>query len=452
MSENISESRLKKPVFCLGTSILGMMFVYWNCTASDTPWLTRAAAFVIVILSGIIFYHFVPSWLDFWSVNSPKITDKDDTAIQKELMIKLFFLFLAADVFYLVLIAAMQFIAGQTVSFNIWLHLDSDHYINIAKDGYLPLTQDNWNRAVELVFLPGYPYVLRVLNVVIRNFLLSGLIVSALFFASSGCMFYRLLRLDYEHARAMRAVKFLLLCPGMFFFVAPMSESMFFFFCLMSMYAVRKGKSITACIAAAAAGFTRSLGITLLVPVFLELVHRAVSDRQAAFKQKILMILPVLIVPLGFGAYCAINYKISGNPFQFLEYQAVHWYQKTGFFFASGAYQFQRLLEVIGLRHPNVLGRWLPNCFSCFSALILISLTAKKLRPSYTAWFIAYYFIAIGATALMSAPRYLMVCFPLFISIMLLTENKYADRFFAVLSAPAALVYAYAWVMDWNVW
>lgn len=453
MSKSIPENKLTKIISLPGLGVLGIMFVYWNFTTIGIPWRTRAAAFVSVVLSGIVFYHFVPSWLDFWSPDSLKEDVADDTAIPKGTMIKLFFVFLAVDAFYVLLVAVLQKLVWKEVNLGFWLNLDSIHYINIARDGYLPLTEDNWDRAVELVFLPGYSYALRIMNVVVQNLIVSGLITSALFFAASGCMFYRLLRLDHDHVHAMRTIKYLLLCPGVFFFAAPMSESMFFFFCTLCIYWVRKGKILPACTAAAISGFTRSLGVTLMVPVFFEIVHSLVSaKRSIPVRKTIAMILPVFIIPLGFAAYCAINYKVAGDPFQFMEYQSIHWGQRFGFFFASCGYQLERLLAAVGKRAPSEIGRWGPNFISCFFSLVLMGLAGKKLRPGYTAWFITYYFVAIGATALLSAPRYLMVCFPLLISIMLLTENRRADRVFTVLYASSALVYVYAWVEHWNVW
>lgn len=453
MSKSIPDNTLTKIISLPGLGVLGIMFVYWNFTTPYAPWLTRAAALVSVILSGIIYYRFVPSWLGFWSDGSQEKDAGDGAVIRTGLMGKLFFLFLAVDVFYVLLVSLLQMLVWKDVNLAFWLNLDSIHYINIARDGYLPLTEDNWDRAVELVFLPGYSYALRLVNVAVQDGVLSGLITSALFFSASGCMFYRLVRLDYDHAHTMRTIKFLLLCPGVFFFAAPMSEGMFLFFCTLCIYWVRKEKILPACIAGAVAGFTRSLGVTLVVPVLFEIVHKLVSDkRPATVRRSVGMVAPVFIIPLGFAAYCAINYKTAGNPFQFMEYQRVHWGQRLGFFFASGAYQLEGLVEKIGSMHPSVIGRWLPNLISCFFGLVLVCLTGKKLRPSYTAWFITYYFIAVGATALLSAPRYLMVCFPLLISIMLLTENKHADRVFTVLYAASALVYTYAWVAHWTVW
>ena len=110
-----------------------------------------------------------------------------------------------------------------------------------------------------------------------------------------------------------------------------------------------------------------------------------------------------LLVPLGFAAYCYINWRVAGNPFQFLIYQREHWNQRTGLFFSTAAYQtdyFLRSLTTGGWR--DALGLWLPNLIACFAALGLLAAAAPKLRASQTAWFLAYYIVAVGATWLLS--------------------------------------------------
>ena len=212
--------------------------------------------------------------------------------------------------------------------------------------------------------------------------------------------------LDHDEGTALRTIVFLCLIPGAFFFTAPMSESFFLLLSSACLYSARKEKWLLAGDFGALASFTRSLGLMLFVPLFMEMVTSLLHGRRRAWRAAAALAL----VPMGFAAYCVINYYVAGNPFQFLVYQKNHWYQELGLFFNTPAYQTRYAL---GAGKDDLMGLWLPNLAAIvFSLAILIS-GAKKLRSSYTLWAIAYYVVAIGATWLLSAPRYMAVLLPI---------------------------------------
>ena len=167
----------------------------------------------------------------------------------------------------------------------------------------------------------------------------------------------------------------------------------------------------------------------------------------------ILVVVGALLVPLGFAAYCYINWRVSGNPFQFLIYQREHWNQRTGLFFSTAAYQTDYFLRSLtsGGWH-DALGLWLPNLIACFAALGLLAAAAPKLRASQTAWFLAYYIVAVGATWLLSAPRYLLVLLPVPLALAQCTRARTAGRVLTALSALASLGYLAAFALRWQVW
>ena len=185
------------------------------------------------------------------------------------------------------------------------------------------------------------------------------------------------------------------------------------------------------------------------MPLLWELVHDAVQRRRVDARQAV----GALLVPLGFAAYCYINWRVAGNPFQFLIYQREHWNQCTGLFFSTAAYQtdyFLRSLTTGGWR--DALGLWLPNLIACFAALGLLAAAAPKLRASQTAWFLAYYIVAVGATWLLSAPRYLLVLLPVPLALAQCTRKRTANLVLTALSALAALGYLVAFALRWQVW
>ena len=427
----------------LGLAALAALFVLWRV---HTPNLTAAggiAAGCSAALFAAVGLRFVPAWVRFWQ--------REDAALAvpaqepEHMAARIFAALLALDLVLLLLTWGVRALAGQpeaiTQALEFWRCLDSRHYLDIARDGYI--TAGDPDRVVQLVFLPGYPLVVRAVMLLVPSDICAGLLTSALCFAGAGCVVYRLLR------QALRALRFLVLAPGCFFFAAPMSESLFLLLTAAALYLARTHRPVLGGLCGAYAAFTRSLGLLLIVPLLWELVHDAVQRRRVSIRQ----VVGLLLVPLGFAAYCCINRRVSGNPFQFLIYQREHWNQRTGLFFSTAAYQTDYLLRC--LRSGNwrdALGLWLPNLIACFSALILLSKTAPRLRASQTAWFLAYYIIAVGATWLLSAPRYLLVLLPVPLALAQCTRKRTANLVLTALSALAALGYLAAFALRWQVW
>lgn len=77
---------------------------------------------------------------------------------------------------------------------------------------------------------------------------------------------------------------------------------------------------------------------------------------------------------------------------------------------------------------------------------------AKKLRPGYAAWFIAYYFIAIGATWLLSAPRYLIAMPVVTLALSLVTDSPRREFTAWALCLPLSLLYLMAFTLGLQVW
>ena len=432
----------------LGLAALAVFFVLWRV---HTPNLTAAggiAAGCSAALFAAVGLRFVPAWVRFWQrkAASPAVPAQEP----EHMAARIFAALLALDLVLLLLTWSVRALAGQpetlAQALEFWRCTDSRHYLDIARDGYIAAGDPD--RVVQLVFLPGYPLVVRAVMRLIPSDICAGLLTSALCFAGAGCMIYRL-RLHPPHRDAVRALRFLALAPGCFFFAAPMSESLFLLLTAAALYLARTRRPILGGLCGAYAAFTRSLGLLLFVPLLWELVHDAVQRRRVDARQ----VVGALLVTLGFAAYCYINWRVSGNPFQFLIYQREHWNQRTGLFFSTAAYQTDYLLRC--LRSGNwrdALGLWLPNLIACFSALILLAKAAPRLRASQTAWFLAYYIIAVGATWLLSAPRYLLVLLPVPLALAQCAQKRTANIALTALSALAALGYLAAFALRWQVW
>lgn len=413
----------------------------------------HAAAVCSLVLFLIGCVRFVPGWIAFLIPS-----DRDDTPeIGKEpkyAMLAVAALAVTVEVLLYLLIDRMRVSRGGTESFEaalgFWRYPDGSHYLDIAREWYL--SEGDRGRVVQLVFLPGYPLTVYPLYRILGNDLLAGVLVSALSFPTACCVLYRLLRLDYDHNHAFRAVVLLLLMPGVFFFLAPMSESLYLLLALSTLYAARKKHWLLAGLFGAYTAFTRTVGLLLVAPLILEWIHAFPKEKQAR-KRWILGIVPALMVPVGFLAYLHINRVVSGNPLQFLTYQSEHWGQRLGWFFNTAAYQTGYLIDNLREGSKELsFGLWLPNVVMHFGTLVLFALAAKKVRPSYAAWFIAYFVIAIGATWLLSAPRYLVSMPAVAMMLAAITDKRWKQLLAVIVLTPLSLLYLTAYVLRWQVW
>ena len=158
------------------------------------------------------------------------------------------------------------------------------------------------------------------------------------------------------------------------------------------------------------------------------------------------------MVPLGFAAYCMVNYSVSGDAFKFLEYQSIHWHQQLGWFFDTAAYQTENAVSAAAKSPALLWGLWLPNLLAQLLSLAVMILAAKRMRASYTAYFIAYFVVTMGATWLLSAPRYLAAMISLPAAISALTENARTERVLVLLSALLFFAYFIFFLLRWQVW
>lgn len=430
----------EKLISVLGTAALCAVFALW-CAVSSYSAAGYAAAGLSTALMLVLCLLLVPRWCAFWRKNESEMlgeTNGGECA-------RIFALIIIWDVLMLALGFVLRRLLGYDESaggyIRFWLCTDSRHYMDIARDWYL--SDGEWDRLVQLVFLPGYPVIVRLFAYITGNELAAGLFVSALCFAGSGVMLYKLVSLDEDSAAAKRAVKLFALSPAAFFFAAPMSESLFVLCTVSCLYLLRRGKLITGSLIGAYAAFTRSPGLILIVPILLELVHKRAKPREY---------LSLVIVPLGFAAYCLVNYTVSGDAFKFMEYQSVHWHQQLGWFFNTAAYQSENAVSTAGDNPALFFGLWLPNLLAQLLALVTMLLAVRKIRASYTAYFIAYYIVTMGATWLLSAPRYLAAMISLPIALAALSPKKRTERILIALSALFFIAYFTVFLLRWQVW
>lgn len=457
-----SKRKMVIGISIVGIAILAVLFVFGFGYGTDRTIPGWISGMINTVFFAWIYLQFVPEWINSWTENKQERPSKNFDVKEdepKHIEVKIFVALIMFVVAVILGVYWFQHLLGSSKSFfdslSFWTCTDSYHYLCIAKDGYL--SEGEWDRLVQLVFLPGYPLVVRLVNVIVHNYLYSGMLVSAISFSGAGCVIYRLLRLDYSHSDSIRAIKFMCFLPGSFFFVAPMSESLFLLLSAACLYCIRTEKRLIGCVLGGMAAFTRSLGILLIVPVLYEFIVEFTNscgnrEKENIFKIAVKRCMTTLLIPAGFGLYCFINFLVSGNFFKFMEYQQENWHQGFGWFFNTAAYQLEQAIKCASTNPHTMLGLWIPNLIAIFFSLIIMVLATKLLRPSYVAWFLAYFVIAIGATWLLSAPRYLIAIITLPLAVSLITRTKTANSLVTIMCLFSYPLYLYAFVMRWQVW
>lgn len=160
--------------------------------------------------------------------------------------------------------------AGNVPSyFSRWEQWDSHLFIEVARFGYRGYRTHTTDTHLE-AFFPGEPLALRVVHVVVRNWVASGLLVSALAGIVAVIALGRLGELERGPQCGSRAVLYLVLSPYAVFLAAGYSEALFLAFALPSWLAARRGRWVLAGVLAGGAAFVRIDGLFLGIALAVE--------------------------------------------------------------------------------------------------------------------------------------------------------------------------------------
>ena len=333
---------------------------------------------------------------------------------------------------------------------KLWNRTDAPHYQGIAQNWYVTEGDPRFH----IVFFPLYPLLTKAFNFIIGNYFASALVVSNLCAIGAGIMAYELAALDMERRDALFASTLLSVFPGSFFLAAPMTESLFLLLSLSCLFCARKKKYLLAGGFGALAAFTRSVGLLLIVPVFIEALTDYFRNRPLSSKAIASRLCGTGLIALGTAGYLLINRLVTGSAFTFLTYQSEHWSQQLGPFFGTAAYQTDLLLKnIITGDAKMAYGLFLPNLLCAFGFLGLLIPSMKKLRPAYSGYALIYFAVAIGCTWLLSGPRYLAVCFPIAFGIAELTKGKKLLRAASLLLlGTSMLIYLWMFVSGYPIY
>ena len=352
-------------------------------------------------------------------------------------------------------------------SMNIWSHWDGEHYVSLAMGGYLN-PPDN----VSPAFFPLYPLLMRSFAELFGGPLSQGALsvwgplLSLIFLPFALYFIYHIALDEWGHRVAEGSVLTISLFPTSFFLNAAYTESLFLALSCGSIWAMRVRKDLLlACALGAFAAATRNVGMFLVVPLVYEWVRG--GGLMEGRRERIVGGLAALsLVPGGLIVYMGYLWIRFGDPLLFYSAQE-YWnrrhtdpltllvdivaeaYASLGNMFgavpadsalggvvdrihgANDAYALLFLLFTVAL---FALGfRVLPLSLSLYTLLLLITAVSFG-KPT---------------TPLMGFSRYILVAFPLFITLATLLESRRAMVAWLSFSTVVSLVFC-AFFVSWR--
>jgi hypothetical protein len=305
---------------------------------------------------------------------------------------------------------------------RIWFHKDSPWYLTIINNGYDIGPDPNPPHQANYAYFPLYPMLVKGVNYIIHDPLISGLLVSNLALILAMYLLYRFVQQEFNEETAFRTVLYILVYPASLFFSAMYTESLFFTFVIASFYLARKEKWFLVGVMGFLASLTRVNGVLLALPMGLMYLQ----SKNYSLRNIRPNILWLALIPSGVVTFATYLYYHTGDFLAFQHIQAT-WGHKTSF----AVWEF--------IKAPYLVGVW-GNDFGPTSMgavvffAILIYLIFKRLGPIYGSYCLLGALLPLMAGTLLAAPRYMMMLFPAFIIIGIYGKNRYIELSYLILS------------------
>lgn len=307
-----------------------------------------------------------------------------------------------------------------------WNHWDTPHYLYLAEHGYNLVGDQRY----LIVFFPLYPLVMKLVQLVVQDYFLAGLLVSNFSLIFACYLFYRLVYQDYGPHLAYQVVKFVLVSPLGIFLSVIYTESLFLALTLATFYCLRHRRWLLAALFGFLTALTRSFGVLLIIPAVWELGvslwHQYGQTRkiQPVLLSGLLPGLSFLLIPLGVGIYLAMNQWLTGNWRTFLVYQEKHWFH-TPIFFGTNLRNITQAALTSGPQASLLM--WAPQMIILAGGIGLILWYWRHLRWSYVWYSVAYIIMIYSTSWQISGGRYLMALFPFYIVLALLARPRWLN-------------------------
>ena len=322
----------------------------------------------------------------------------------------------------------IYFVGNNVISFaNQW---DSPHYLYLAENWYTNIG----DQANFIVFLPLYPFFIKVFSLGFFDYKIVSLFLSNLFFILGGLIFYKLLRLDYSEKFSVFVLVLLSVFPTSFFFSSTYPESLYLFLFSLSFYLVRKNYLTMSFATTSLLTLTRPFGILIWLPLLIESLK----------KNKLSKILPIISFFCIFSIliYLLINYLVYGNFFAFQKILQNNWVKSFSFPWKGILNSWKIALGGRSWDEYKIFVGWAEALASTIAWLFIPLSFIKKfrIRTSYIIYYLMGVMMMTSTGFILSSPRYLLSLPPFFIILAKILKSKFLKIIWLMVSVTLFLL------------
>lgn len=320
-----------------------------------------------------------------------------------------------------------------------------DHYVVQPLrnwDGYWYSLLANYGYGIyqaSAAFWPLYPLLLWIgAQFTGWDTAVVGILISNISFLFALVLLYRLVQLDFPEPVARRVIWLTAFFPTAFYFSAMYTESLFLLVTVAAIYYGRTGRWGRAGIAVALAALTRNTGVLVVIPLAVFLYRQygwkprewwspgvkvclgALSPLLFMFKLDSIWGDPLLMLSAqkGWARYKSMPWSTVQAEFKKLDLTWLHWLVNSP---SWGT-----------LTNPNLrLSFAESQAYDLFIFLVFVPLaiyTLWRVRGAFSLYALVVFAIPLFTPShvhpLMSFPRFVIVLFPFFIAIALLTRRR----------------------------
>jgi Gpi18-like mannosyltransferase len=297
-------------------------------------------------------------------------------------------------------------------------NFDGVHYLTIAEKGYL-------GTGLIQAFFPIFPLLIRFFNPIFNNYLLTSLTLSQLFSLTAIFSFYYLVKIEKNEKTAFLSSILLSSFLSSFYLKSVYNEGLFLTLIFTSFIAAKKNKNLMAGILGALASATRIVGI-FIWPALI--INDYLKNKKINWKN----IIYLSISALGLLAYMIYLKLVFGDPLYFFHLQEEFGAsrQSSIVLFPQVIWRYFKILwtaRPFDWKYYAYVQEFIVSLLVLF-LLILISIKnyQKKIKVKwgYLFFALASFFLPTMTGNLSSMPRYVLVCFPVFVYLASIFQKK----------------------------
>ena len=291
---------------------------------------------------------------------------------------------------------------------DLWTPWDGQWYLKIANEGYKPHSQDVYD-IQSRAFLPLYPLLIWIFSLIFQSKPFTAWLVNVSASILAMIYLYRLFQLDYSNVISKKAVLYIMIFPSAIFFSSAYTEGLFLLLIVLSFTNSRTRNWRASGVFAGLSALTKVIGVLIIIPLGYEW-YKGEKNREGFW---------LLLAPAALITHLTYLKSITGSWTAFLTAQFI-WYKNP--FKFSGYEKYLTDYSIHGFRNSLI-----DVTVTLFFVALLI-LASKQLRASYKIYSIILLALPIISGNLMSMTRHVIMIFPSFIIMALLTEKKSLNK------------------------